>query len=898
MNKGPAAAATAALLFLAAASGAAPLITGAEARAFLGGRTGKIIYQKTTDMQVYFLDFNDSVLVEHRVSNHPVGNDTYWQSPMIHPDGTRFIYEWGSGIYMRNLVQGSSTSTLIYQRAPQAGYSLEPHWWIDPKDSANYILFVAGNIDDHTWPPSSGGTYAIKLDKAFKPVGSPTMVIPFMMSAGRTKSGTWGGTSNHSTGMYKMNPARVDSAFAASKNWLPDGQSFLACNASMSTSKDPLKENRMMHLTSGGTSMGGKYYDNHKAVIVRSWDDADPDHPFWWMGLPGDRCNNDGSGNLFWGAPEWSTDEDYFTATGSKEIDVINGDLYMVHINFAGESRLLRVLSGDGANLQSHLWVKDGVRPARMILDKQSLAFAAYKKDTANPPPDTVTITNAGDGKLPVLKLEPLPKWLQVSIVGNGADSVVKLVTSVLRDSVAPGVYRDTVRVSFGAGVDSAAYAVVFRYSDPVLTTLMPRPAHAVVRAGDSLKLEVLPLDQGGKPMPGETPVAWDGPDALKPSADGWFRADTALWKTYSAVASSGAVKCTTQVTVVRTLLRVDAGAWGPAQAFPGWAGDSAFASGGVSATRSDGLEPTLYPDAAPSKVYLNWRVGFSGYHFDSLPNGRYRARLHLVAPPGGVASGLTLKMEGVKVLDNFWVLGAPDSGRFAADVREVAVTVSDGNGLSVEASGTRAAALAGLELWDEGLPLVSVQSPNGGETFRVGDTLSVRWTADPLITSVGIELSVDSGAHWLPLTRTRSVAPGDADWANFKWVIPDSLDSVSLASNKAKVLVYDYFGADRDRSDSVFTIVALPGGVRAAAGAPKAMVAAPLPGGRLQVTLGGARGPISASLSDLRGRNARAWSWGAGDKVLEVGGLAPGLYRLTISGSGWARSLLVPWMP
>lgn len=887
----------AALLLACCAASAAVMITGADARAFLGGRTGKIVYQKTADMQVYYLDFNDSVLVEHKVSS--VINDDYWQSPMISPDGTRIVYEQGARIYIRDLkpTPSSQPGTLIYQRSPQIGWSMESHWWVDPKDSTTYIIFIAGSMDDATFPPSSGGTYAVKLDKSFKPVGLPNMVIPFMMSAGRSRNGMWGGTSDHSTGMYKLNPARADSAFIAAKNWLPDGQSFLACNASMSTSKDPTRENRMMHLTSGGTSMGGKSYDNHKAIIIRSWDDPDPDHPLWWMGLPGDRCNNDSSGNLFWGAPEWSTDEEYFTATGSKEVDVVDGDLYMVHLNFSGDSRLLRVLHGDGANMQSHLWVKDGIRPARMLVDSTSLSFAAYKKDSTNPPPKTVTIRNAGDGKLPPLKLGPLPKWLKVDMIGNGTDSVVKLVTYALRDSVAPGLYFDTVRVSFGSGVDSAAYSVAFRYSDPVLTTLVPRPAHALVRAGDSLKLEVKPLDQGGRPMPGPVDVQWTGPGSLKPSADGWFRApgDTAaLWKSYLAEAASGAVKCTVQVTVVRTLLRIDAGSSAPPS---GWLPDTGFIFGGTVASRSDGLEPAPSPDAAPDPVYHDWRQGFTAFRFDSIPNGRYRARLHFSAAPGGAAVPLTLRMEGSKVLDNYWMPTAPDSQHFATDAKEVFFTVSDGNGLQGEATGIRAAALAGIELWDEGRPLVDVKAPNGSETFLVGDTLSVRWQADPLVTSVGIQISVDSGAHWLPLTRTRSVAPGDADWGDFKWVIPDSLDSVPMPTAKAMVSVYDYFGADRDRSDAVFSIGARSNSVRRALLAAASWSALPLGGGHMQVTLGKASGAWSLSLSDVRGRALRAWSWqGPGDRVLDAGDLPPGVYRLRVSGPGSARTLLVPW--
>src|SRR6185436_4242618 len=238
----------------------------------------------------------------------------------------------------------------------------------------------------------------------------------------------------------------------------------------------------------------------------------------------------------------------------------------------------------------------------------------------------------------------------------------------------------------------------------------------------------------------------------------------------------------------------------------------------------------------------------------------------------GGSMGSLTVKLEGARVLEDYQLPVAPDADHFPADVKEVGATVSDGNGLQLEATGSGSApALAGLEIWDEGLPPVSVLSPNGGESFSVGDTLVVKWEADALVTSVGIQVSVDSGAKWLPLTRTRSVAPSDADWGDFKWVIPDSLDGVPMASGKVLVSVYDYFGADRDRSDSAFTIATAAVAVKARRASASLRLAS-LGGGNLRVSLPGS-GPFAASLSDTRGRRLRAWSWGgAGDRVLSLG--------------------------
>lgn len=877
---------------------ATPAVDPASARAFLGGRTGKIAYLKGYDTKVYYIDFSDSVLVEHKVSDDP-----YSLSPMISPDGTRIVYEQGSAIWIRDLVANSPSRSLIYSRAVVPGQTMEPHWWIDPKTKDEYIQFTTGIIGDHEWPPKSGSTYLVKVVDN-KPASQPLLLLPFLMSAARSKSGLWGGTGHHSVGMYKFYPDKIDNALNAMKNWLDSGV-ILACNTSISPSNDPLKQNRIMHLHSGGQMMGGKAYENHKAVLIRSWDDVDPDHPLWWMGTLGDRVEDDGSGNLFWGAPEWSTDEDYFTLTGSKDVDGVDtADLYIAKLNLTGETKLLRVVKGEGKNVYSHLWVKEGVAPAKIHLDSAGLGFNSFRKDTADPAAKTVTVTNAGDGTLPSLTLGALPAWLKITLVGNGTNNV-KLVNQVRRDSLAFGTYTAKVSVSFGHGVDSTAYTVVFRYSDPVLTSLKPLPAHAVVPAGDSIRLDAVGLDQAGNTFANQPAVAWSGTGALKPSADGWFRADTAAWRTYKAIGTAGALTCTTTVTVVRKLLRIDAGS--PAgQAAPGWVGDGTYALGGSTASAAPAFDLSALAaiaDRAPLPVYQNWRKDFTGYRFPDLPNARYKVRMHLVSPQPGSAGSLTVKLEGTKVLDAYTLPASSDASLRAADMREAAVTVSDGNGLSLDAAGTGAApALAGLEIFDIGSPPVDLHSPNGGEKVAVGDTLSIRWASDSTITSCGVQVSVDSGAKWIPLTRRRSVAVGDSDWQDFRWVIPDSLDGSSMVGARTLISVYDYFGSDRDRSDQVFTILPGSSAIRPALRrGPDGLASAHWEGSRLVLDVEGA-GPWQAFLADTRGRMLRRFAFsGSGRRILDAGILSRGVYRLYLTGvTGRERpqSRLLPLLP
>lgn len=884
----------AALAACALSAAAAPPATGEQVRAFLGGRAGKLVYLKGFDSQIYFVDFADSSLREKRLTN-----DAYCLSPMISPDGTRIVYEQGSAIWIRDLVENSPTRSQVFVRSIVPGQTMEPHWWIDPKTKDEYIQYTTGMIDDHEWPPKSGNTYLQKV-VANKPSGSPQLLIPYMMSAGRSKNGTWGATSHHSTGMYKLWPEKIAGAFFSSTNWTDFG-AVLACNASISPSADPARQNRMLHLHSGGNPMGGKLYDNHKAVVMRSYADADADHPLWWMGELGDRVENDGSGDKFWDSPEWSNDENYFTATGSRDIEVTDtANIYIVRINMAGESKVIRAVSGPGRNHYAHMWIKEGVSPAKIRLDSASLGFAAYKKDTVDPKPRTVTATNAGDGTLPPLAIGPLPKWLKVAITGNGTNTV-KLVNTVLRDSVAPGDHQAKVSVTFGNGADSAAYLVSFRYSDPVLTRLRPIPAHAVIRTGDSLRLAALGLDQAGNPMPAPVTVAWEGPDDLKPDADGLFRADTAGGREYLAIARSGALACTTRVTVTRRLLRIDAGA-GAGKAEPGWADDAGSAVGGEAGTVPDSLDLGSLIDPAPPGAWRTFRQGYSGYRFPDLPNARYAVRMHFAAArkdANGPTGGLSLWFEGLKLIEEYRLGPGPDTAARAAEVREVGVSVTDGNGLAIQAvAQTGAPVLTALEIWETGVPPVSLAYPNGGESFRVGDTLSIRWSTDEGITSCGIKISVDSGATWMPITRRRSVGLSDKDWRDFRWAIPDTMDGVSLVSSRALISVYDYFGTDRDQSDKPFRIETATRLRPGPSGAAPGLSWARLEGSTLRFELRG-RGPWDLKVVDAGGRVARALrAETAGTHAVGLAGLAPGVYRILASGDGRTQSRLLPWAP
>jgi hypothetical protein len=78
----------------------------------------------------------------------------------------------------------------------------------------------------------------------------------------------------------------------------------------------------------------------------------------------------------------------------------------------------------------------------------------------------------------------------------------------------------------------------------------------------------------------------------------------------------------------------------------------------------------------------------------------------------------------------------------------------------------------------DDGTQIL-LTSPKGGETFKVGDTLRVKWklcnTGPSEINAVDPMLSPDGGTTWC-FMKTSSIPPEDVAFRNYAWKIPDSI--------------------------------------------------------------------------------------------------------------------------
>jgi beta-lactamase superfamily II metal-dependent hydrolase len=96
--------------------------------------------------------------------------------------------------------------------------------------------------------------------------------------------------------------------------------------------------------------------------------------------------------------------------------------------------------------------------------------------------------------------------------------------------------------------------------------------------------------------------------------------------------------------------------------------------------------------------------------------------------------------------------------------------------------------------------PVVTVNAPNGGETWTVGSVYNITWTATDNVgvTSIDIVYSTNNGTNWT------TVATGEANDGTYAWTVPDTPSTVA----KVKVTAHDAAtNTGSDVSDAVFEI-------------------------------------------------------------------------------------------
>jgi hypothetical protein len=144
-----------------------------------------------------------------------------------------------------------------------------------------------------------------------------------------------------------------------------------------------------------------------------------------------------------------------------------------------------------------------------------------------NPPPQTVTITNAGAGTLDdvstSISYDAGENWLSVSAGGEGNQQT--LANEVNAAGLAAGDYAATVTVTASnATPSSKTYAVALRVAEPaIFTAIAVTPSAATISAGGTVQFAAEARDQYDRALDPQPAISWS-------ASDGWTISDSGLF--------------------------------------------------------------------------------------------------------------------------------------------------------------------------------------------------------------------------------------------------------------------------------------------------------------------------------------------------------------------------------
>jgi hypothetical protein len=106
-------------------------------------------------------------------------------------------------------------------------------------------------------------------------------------------------------------------------------------------------------------------------------------------------------------------------------------------------------------------------------------------------------------------------------------------------------------------------------------------------------------------------------------------------------------------------------------------------------------------------------------------------------------------------------------------------------------------------------VPGYKLTSPNQGESFKVGETITITWESNStLVTDAGLSVSLDGGVTETGIV-TKTLTPEQDDWGAYEWVVPFELSGVPLAGKQIMIKVHEYYGTQYyDYSDLPIKII------------------------------------------------------------------------------------------
>jgi hypothetical protein len=216
---------------------------------------------------------------------------------------------------------------------------------------------------------------------------------------------------------------------------------------------------------------------------------------------------------------------------------------------------------------------------------------------------------------------------------------------------------------------------------------------------------------------------------------------------------------------------------------------------------------------STPIKSSAKWSAKVGGQNYGGTSPGEMARRNAAYAIASVEAQGIDVKARQA-IVD----YGVPNMAMYLAATREFRKAISAQKGATMLAV-IRAIAskyVGGMNLksgaitrilyhvFNIGAFNILLTSPNGGETWDIGEFNAVTWSGYGLFDNARIEISRDNGATWADVTAS---TPNNG---SYTWNV------TGAASAQCLIRVSDVNDPDnKDQSDAVFTIQApaAPGG-------------------------------------------------------------------------------------
>lgn len=338
------------------------VVSGSQVRAFLGNKTGKLVYthldndwDDKTGRSLYYLDFSEETLVEHLVIDAHT-EDKEPRNAVISRDGQWVAFNLlntvdrseGSSLYVVRLLADQSLPSSL-------GRGALPHWWTMPGTDDVYLVYNGRDLDEEAWvgcwgfelcyPPRITPTYCLQLNTGnMSAAGSPTELTNYQMNGGRSRNGEWLFAAGGLPMSVRVGPSVVEDAnileeVNLSEDADKDDDPLDGCNPSMS-SHWASADVRLLYLDKPHTG----YH------ICDVWGN-NREHHDWGL-----------SDNRYIDEPEMSTDNGFFTCKASRNKMEPPYDIYIVRLS---DHQKLKVIEGNNSFPQ--LWVEgsNAVEPGR-----------------------------------------------------------------------------------------------------------------------------------------------------------------------------------------------------------------------------------------------------------------------------------------------------------------------------------------------------------------------------------------------------------------------------------------------------------------------------------------------------------------------------------------------------